>query len=59
MSDMRAHADGPTHKKKAGEMVAALRLKAKRMAALGVEVVDGRVPVLPMRVLPSVLKLPI
>lgn len=28
MSDMRAHADGPTHKKKAGEMVAALRLKA-------------------------------
>ena len=36
---MRAHADGPTHKKKAGEMVAALRLKAKRMAALGVEVV--------------------
>jgi hypothetical protein len=27
MSDMRAHADGPTHKKKAGEMVAALRLK--------------------------------
>ena len=39
MSDMRAHADGPMHKKKAGEMVVALRLKAKRMAALGVEVV--------------------
>jgi hypothetical protein len=32
MSDMRAHADGPTHKKKAGEMVAApLRRRSLRL----------------------------
>ena len=39
ISDVRSHDEGSTHKKKVDALAAAARLKQKRMAALGVEIV--------------------